>query len=145
MKKFSFFATSLFVATLFFSCNAQDVIIPASELPAQAQSFVKQHFPEQQIEQAEKDKSAFSVSYEVILDNMIELDFDKDGKVTSIDGNTKLPSSVIPAKIADYVSKNYASNYIVSWNLDDNRQEIELDNGLDLEFSKEGDFKRIDK
>jgi len=55
-----------------------------------------------------------------------------------------LPNSVIPEKILQYVTVNYPTNFITDWKLDGKNQEVQLDNGLNLEFNIKGDFLRID-
>ena len=65
-------------------------------------------------------------------------------QIIDIDGKTALPNSVIPEKIRQYVTANYPTNVITDWELDDLNQQIQLDNGLNLEFTMNGDFIRID-
>ena len=61
-----------------------------------------------------------------------------------IEGISKLPDSVIPSKIREYVVANYPQNHIIGWEIDGRNQQVELDNDLDLEFTMNGDFIRID-
>jgi hypothetical protein len=61
-----------------------------------------------------------------------------------IDGNTELPNSVISSKIFDYVSLNYPNNFITGWEMDEGKQEVELNNRVDLEFDMNNDFLQID-
>lgn len=79
-----------------------------------------------------------------MLSENINLEFNRKNEIIEIDGLTELPSSVIPEKLRQYVINNYPSNLITDWELDDKNQQIELDNGLDLEFNMNGDFLRID-
>jgi hypothetical protein len=65
-------------------------------------------------------------------------------EIIDIDANTKLPDSVIPDKILQFVALKYAANFVTDWQLDGNNQQVELDNGLDLEFNIKGEFLRID-
>ena len=39
---------------------------------------------------------------------------------------------------------NYPDNFITDWELDDKKQKVKLDNGLELEFNKEGNFLKLD-
>ena len=75
-------ALTLLTAT-FISCD--DKPITAEQLPAAAQSYVKTHYPGCIILLAQKDSELFSTTYEVKLDNGIELSFDSDGVLTDID------------------------------------------------------------
>lgn len=80
----------------------------------------------------------------MILQDNFSLEFDSKNRVTDISGKSQLPNSVIPKSILEYVKSNYPNNIILDWELDDKNQQIELDNGLDLEFNMQGAFLRID-
>lgn len=138
-------AAVLLLAGTGFTANAQDKIITQSELPAAIKTYLKTHFAENEVLQATLDKGMFSKSYDVILNNDITLEFDSKDKIEEIKSHhSKLPDSVIPKSILDYVKKNYPNNFITEWDLDKGKQKLELDNGIDLEFTLEGHFLRID-
>jgi len=141
MKTILFVFVTVSIFTL--NCGAGEPIA-VDKLPHKIERYVKAHFPEQKIARAEIDRDGFSVTYEIVLDNRVELDFNKRSQLIEIDGKSKLPDSTIPSKILSYVRSNYSSNYITYWKFDDNKQEIELDNGLEIEFNRRGNFLRID-
>lgn len=87
-----------------------------------------------------------AIEYEVKLDNAIELEFNSKNQVKEIKSRSgiKLPDSVIPPSILSYVKANYRQNSIVEWELKKKKQEIELENGIELEFDLNGKFLRID-
>ncbi len=70
--------------------------------------------------------------YDVHLNGNIKLSFDAKNNIESIESKSKLPESVIPSKIGDYIKANYPNNYIIEWELDKTHQEIKLDNELNL-------------
>ena len=72
------------------------------------------------------------------------MDFNVNCEIIDIDGNMKLPKSVIPQALFDYVIQNYSANFITDWELEFNHQQIELDNGMELEFEMDGAFRKID-
>lgn len=125
--------------------TAQDRIIHQSQLPLEIQNYVKKHFPNEKILTVEEDKDYFSTSYEIQLQNNIELEF-KGVSIKEISSKSKLPNSVIPLKIRNYISEKYPNSYITDWELDDyeRRQQVELNNGLELEFNKNGKFIKLD-
>jgi len=86
----------------------------------------------------------FTKTYDVVLDNNTVLEFNRKKEVTEIKSTSKLPDSVIPVKISQYVESNFPGNYINEWELEDKHQQVGIDNGLDLEFTLSGDFIRID-
>lgn len=132
---------------LFFSltANAQKTTITVAELPAKAQTFLKKHFANETPTYVVKDKETFSTDYEVQFANKTEVEFDGNGELKEVDGNhNAIPVAVIPAKIASYVKTNFKDVQITK--LDKGRwgYEINLSNGLELEFDSNGKFLRID-
>lgn len=125
------------------SCDSEE-IIPSSDLPGEITTYISTHFQGHSIVQVIKDKEGLTKTYNVLLSESISLEFDKKNKIEDIDGVNQLPNSVIPEKILQYVEANYQANYIRGWELDGKNQQVQLDNGLDLEFTMNGDFLRID-
>ncbi len=134
------------VLTLSFVGFSQDKIVTYSEVPIQIQNYVKEHFPKNNVLQSKIDNEGLSKEFDLILSDNIELEFDRNNNIKSIDSksNTKLPKSVIPKKIWEYVEYNYPQNYIVEWDLDRKHQSVKLENGIELEFTLKGVFLRID-
>lgn len=144
MKKVIYSVCSIaIVAMVCVACDKESVIA-ADGLPKEAQLFITQHFPEQEILQVVKERDDLKTTYDVRLSDGFNLDFDKKGNVVSVEGNTKLPDSVVPEKILAYVQANYPDDFIRDWELDDRGQEVTLSNGMDLKFDRDGNFLRID-
>lgn len=145
MKSFNFKTTAfIFAASLaMLSCD-KETILQDSEIPTAIKSYVTENFPENPIIQAVKDRDGITTTYDIILDQNITLEFNSDKEIIDIDGAIALPNSVIPEKIAQYVSTNHPANTITNWEMDDRRQKVKLNNGLELEFNKDSDFLRID-
>lgn len=141
--KVSAFLTLFFAVFILSACDKDEVIAEA-ELPASARDFVATHFPEQTISQVVKDKDRKSVSFDVVLDNGVDLDFNEDGTCTSIEGFVQLPDSAIPEDLLAYVNANYPENFIIEWELGGQEQEVQLDSGLELRFNVNGTFLRVD-
>lgn len=142
MKKLSFILMLVSIGCIT-ACEGQKVLTE-NEIPSAITTYLNTHFPSAKVIQALKDRDGLSKSYDVILEGNITLEFNKKHEVTSIESRTVLPESVIPEKILSYVKTNYADAAIVEWERDDNRQQVKLDNRLELEFNKAGDFLRID-
>lgn len=142
MKKLSFILM-LMSAGFMVSCESQKVLAE-NEVPSAITAYVTTHFPSAKILQTVKDREGLSKSYDVILEGNITLEFNKKHAVTSIESRSALPDSVIPEKILSYIKTNYPGRHILQWELDDKRQQVELDNKMELEFTKAGDFLRID-
>ena len=117
---------------------ADDKMIPAEQLPASAQTFVKKNFPNNTITYAEKD-GFINPTYEVLLSNGTKVEFDKKGTWDKVDTHQgSVPAHLIPTAIANYVKTNYAGAKIVKIDKEPYGYEIELSNDLDLKFNKAG-------
>lgn len=148
MKTLKIFSLLAIVAILSSCSNDddtnQEVVLSESEIPTEIITYKETHFPENEIIRAIKDTERNVVTYDIYLSENFELDFNSNYEITDIDGISKLPDSVIPQAILDYVAQNYASNVITDWELEFNHQQIELTNGVELEFELDGTFIRID-
>ena len=65
------------------SCD--DKPISVEQLPAAAQTYLKENYADSKILIAKKDYEGFSATYEVKLDNGLELTFDSEGVLTDVD------------------------------------------------------------
>ncbi len=125
------------------SCDKES-ILSLNNIPAEIENYISSHFPGNKIIQAVEDLDGFTKTYDIILDGSIRLEFNRKKEIIEIDGISQLPDSVIPEKIRNYVSINFPTNVITDWEIEGKNQQVGLDNGLDLEFTKNGDFLRID-
>ena len=114
------------------------------DIPGGIAEFLENHFPEKKVRKIVKTTKLNSITYDVELAGDIELKFDSKWGVIEIESKTKLPDSVIPTSISDYVTLHYPNNFIVEWELENDHQEVELDNGIELEFTLNGDFIKVD-
>jgi len=131
------------VPFMLMSCEKED-ILPLTDIPSEISNYVSTHFPDNPIIQAIKDTDGFELTYDITLEEGFFLEFNRKKEGIDIEGLTKLPDSVIPAKLLEYATSNYPDNFIIGWELDDRNQQIKLENGLELEFNMNGDFLRID-
>ncbi len=126
------------------SCNAKDIIIKVQDLPQAAQSFVSTHFKTLEVSFAIKDGN----EYEVHFTNGWELEFNRKGEWKKIDcKHEAVPTSVIaliPESIPAYIKSNFANAFVTEISKDRWEYDIELSNGLDLEFSLNGNLKKVD-
>lgn len=72
--------------------------------------------------------------------------FGKDGKMTEMDINSgeAIPTHALPDLIEVYLKANYADVDVVGYEIDHDDQEVELANGIDLEFDMDGRFMEAD-
>ncbi len=131
------------ISVLTVACDKES-IVNADGLPSSAQTYITQHFPALDVLQVVKERDDLRVSYDVYLSEGYKLEFNKKGEIQGVEGNNKLPDSVVPAKILAYVNANYPDQFIIDWELDDRGQEVKLNNRLELVFDKNGNFLRLD-
>ncbi|HRN57647.1 MAG TPA: PepSY-like domain-containing protein [Agriterribacter sp.] len=125
------------------SCTKEKAV-GSEDLPATSTSYITTHFPDQTIVHAVKEFDDLQITYTVYLKNGVKIEFNQNGEVKEIKGNSALPDSVIPSAILAYVNAYYPSGYIKEWKPERTTQEVKLSNGITLEFDKNGNFLRID-
>lgn len=148
MKNFKTVLFGIFSAIVMLTSQstlAKDIVITKSELPKKALAFMDTHFNAKTIQLVEKDVDLLSVSYKVTFPDQIEIEFDQSGAWEEVDGNkNQLPTTFLLKPIVDYITANYPGAHVIKVSNERRRYEVELNNGLELEFSKSGEFKRID-
>lgn len=148
MKKLLLALTVLLsFATLTMSCDKESVVTE-DQLPQSASQFLNENFKGVKILSVVEEKEGLSgKEFDVLLDNGIEIKFDKNGQWLDIDAKADtatLPDNLIPTAIRDYVKQNYTNAGINSIEKEKHGYDVELTNGLDLVFDKDGKFVRID-
>jgi hypothetical protein len=131
MKKTLFLLTCILALTVV-SCEKQIVY---DKLPQKAKLFLSNYFPDNQVLSIEKNGH----SYDVILTDGTDLEFDKSGEWTEVDCQTRpIPVGIAPASIQTYVMTNFPESFITKIKKERKHYEIELNNELDLTFDKDG-------
>ena len=82
MKKLLLALLSVF--TLQVAQADNDKPIAVTQLPAKAQTFLKQNFPDNKVAFAKLEKEIFDTSYDVTFINGDEVEFDKNGEWTDL-------------------------------------------------------------
>lgn len=135
--------TTILTITGIISCK--DSIITADRLPDAARSFINEYFAENTISYIKKDRGLAIISYEVVLQDGTEIEFDKSGNWDSIDCKRKaVPAGLVPDAISEYVQVNFPGQLIVKIDREAFGYEIELSSDLELKFDKNGKMLEID-
>ena len=147
---FSIIMLTIGVGIVITACDIDEELISTDELPLNSKSFLNTYFNSAKIILAEKDiENSSRWEYEVKLDNGIEISFDGQGEwqnVESRNDHKALPNyEFIDTIILDYVLTNYPEAGINGIDRQINGFDVELTNGVDLEFNSEGNFLRIDR
>ena len=131
MKKIALFAL---MALVLVSCESQErIAVDFNQLPAEAQSFVKTHF---------YDKDLFDKDYEVIFEDTSNVDFNKKGEWTEIEvkSGTGIPHAAMPSAIVNYITAKHPTTFAIKISKDRRDYEVELRNGIDIIFDKNGNL-----
>lgn len=147
MKKlFTVLSLILSFSLLTISCE-KEKIVEANQLPSIGTTFLNEHFKGIQILSVTQEKEGLSsTEYTVLLDNGVEVTFDKNGNWKEVDAKVTnaIPTSFILPMIVDYVNTNYPTTAINGIDKEKNRFDVDLTNELDLVFDANGKFLRID-
>lgn len=135
---------AVMVCAASYYCSARNVIVTLQELPQQAQSFLAAHFDTSDISSIVKDGN----EYEVRFENGTEVEFNHKGQWENIDCKREpVPASIIallPEQIPSYLKTNFKKAFITKLGKEHFGYDLELSNGLDLEFSSNGRLKKVD-
>ena len=130
MKKLMILTTILMALGISTACADNDKPIAVTQLPQKAQLFIKTHFPKEKVALAKLERDFLETRYEVVFTNGSKVEFLKDVECKY----SAVPTAIIPAQIASYVSQNYPDTQIVQIDRDKRDYEVKLTNRLELTF-----------
>ena len=145
MKKiFSILALAIATLVGLQSCEKEDVMIPAAELPSEVISFLDTHFSGIEVRSVIKDYDNSTYEFEVYLSNGTRIELSRRGEWRNVENHLAgVPHSVIPNKILTYVAENHPDQMIIG--IERDRQiDVELKGGVELVFSLSEEFVRFD-
>ena len=117
-----------------------------NDLPKAAQTTLANNF-KAKVNVIKIDKDFGRVSeYEVVLTDGTEVTFDRQGNWDSVEVGLKgtIPSAFIPKAISDYVKKVQPGQKIVGIDKEHSGYDVELSNGVEMKFNKQGEFVKYD-
>jgi len=118
-----------------------DRVITFDQLPAQAQAMLKQHFSGKVPLVITADRNDYNVMYQ----SGEKVEFDKKGNWREIEcKRSSVPDALIPEQIKAEVNKSFPGTTILKLDRDRRGYDVELNNGLDLEFNKKFQMIEID-
>ena len=124
---------------------AQDQVVNYNQMPKNGKSFVSKYFGAKHVASVMLDDDYFSKEYKVYFNNGTKAEFDGSGNWKEVDGkHSAIPTGFIPSKITNYVKRSFPKAKIIKIEKDRTSYEIELSNGLDVKFDRNGNFKKID-
>ena len=145
MKKIIIYAMIAFIFGTATAYADNDRPIEVNQLPQKSQQFINQHFPDEKVAYAKKERDFLKTKYEVVFTNGSKIEFRKDGEWKEIDCKyTKVPDAIIPPKIMTFVTTNYEGAAITEIDRDKRDYEIKLTNGLELTFDLKFNLIEVD-
>lgn len=118
----------------------------ASVLPKGAQTTLTKNFKSKvSIVKIDKDFGRVS-EYEVVMTDGSEITFDKDGnwKDVEVSASKSVPTGFIPAGVAAYIKANQKGQRVIGIEKNRGGYDVELSNGVEMKFDKQGNFIRFD-
>ena len=143
MKNFIAFG----ICALFLLMTAcSDKPVAPEQLPVNVKTFVQQSFPGMNITYAEKDLELTGYKYDVVLADGTRIEFDTDDVWDKIECplTNPVPAALVPAPVATHIQANFPGAMIVKIDKESYGYEVELANGLELKFNKQGVLTEMD-
>lgn len=135
------------ISTVSVASAANKTVYNDSPLPSRAKTLLSKHF-KAKVNFVKVDKNLLGnvEDYEVVLRNGTEVEFDSEGNLKSVDaGANTVPSSLLLPAILTYVKKNCNNQKIVELEINKKNYKVELQDGRDLIFDRNGNFLREDR
>lgn len=126
---------------------AGDVITQdTNQLPLAARNFINRYFTKPQISHIKiESKMLGAKSYEVLLTDRTEIDFDSNGNWTEVDcKKSAVPEALVPVAVREYVKTNFPREIITQIERGRNRMDVELSNDYTLKFNSQGKYLSMD-
>ncbi|MDE7412243.1 MAG: PepSY-like domain-containing protein [Muribaculaceae bacterium] len=140
--------TFVAMLTVSLAANAGDNYAhDASALPVAAKTTLQKNF-KSKVSLVKVDKDFGRISeYEVIMTDGSEITFDKDGNWKEVEVNISksVPTGFIPTGVSNYVKANQKGKKVVGIEKKKDGYEVELNNGVEMRFDKQGNFIRYEK
>ena len=126
--------------------GCSDKPVAPEQLPEPIKAFIQQNFPGQTISYAEKDAELTGSKYDVVLNDGSRVEFDTDNVWDKIECplTNPVPTALIPAPIVAHLQSQFPNALIVKIDRERNGYEVELANGLELKYNKQGVLTEVD-
>lgn len=93
-----------------------------------------------------KETEGLSKGYDVIFESGDKIEFDRSGNWEEVDCNSAgVPTAILPAAVKQFVATKHKDAKVMKISKDRNSTEVELSNGWELEFDKNGKLLDADR
>lgn len=105
------------------------------KLPASAQSFLKQYYPDSNVALVKKEMDDLKVTYTAVFADGTQVEFRGNGEWKKVEGRVKpLPYDMAPAQISAYINQTFPGASITGLEHKRHVYEVDLDNHIELKF-----------
>ena len=95
------------------ACADRQHLIEYSDLPAQAQTFIKTYFNLSDVSYIESEREGLHTEYKVYLKNATEIEFDQKGNLENIDCRiSPVPEGIVPEVIRSYLLNRHPDDFV---------------------------------
>lgn len=152
MKKFlKVIGLTLLLALIVPAAKAERLPIPGDKLPAQAQLFIKEYFPQQTVERAWAKMmrpTSEPMWYDVVLSNGVKINFSLDGNwygISAKKSNQPLSIDFLPNAARKYITDNCKGQSVKSIKWKKDMYKVKMSDGQTLIFDKDYSFVKAKK
>ena len=110
--------------------------VPLSSIPQNAQSFIRQHFPNIEVTYIERDWD----DIEVYLANGTQIEFFPNGDWKEVKTYTNMPDSILPPNVMATVKRTYPQAAIIKIEKQYTIFEVKLNNMMELYIDNSGNL-----
>ena len=143
MKRIMFLICMFLMMGTTYSMAGDGYVVGVQQLPAPAQEVMTKYFADKTILTILKERN----EYEVIFNNGEKIEFNKKGEWTEVSCHTtQVPDILIPNPIKMRIMADFSNTRIVKIDRTRNgkKYEVKLSNGLEVEFDKNFNVKKVD-
>lgn len=126
------------------SAIADSRSVTYEQLPKSARELLHNHLAHLTINTIRVEQSLLGREYTVYFTNGDHIDFDKDGAWEEMEFRHGIDPTLLPKAIRRTIDKEFDANNVRSIERNRKGYEVELENGLELEFNHSGKLIDVD-
>jgi len=143
MKKTTIIAFFICALSLM-ACAKNKQPIAYDKLPNPVQTEFTKFFAQDQVQYITSEKEFRHHEYTFVMSDGSKVEYDEKGRLREIENKAGVKLELIPEKIKEYVHATFPNAIITGYTFESSKQEVEINDDIDLVFDKHGRFLRID-
>ena len=141
MKKFLIFFMTLMSLTAFAKGKKP---VPFDQVPQPVQTELQKFYTEDQVQYVTFEKALGQKLYTFVLEDGTKIRYNHKAVLRKVENKNGILTTLVPEKIMEYANATFPKATITEYVCDKSRKEIELNNNMELIFSKSCKFLRIE-